>query len=354
MGVVDRVDRFQRRHRWAGLPVAVVWKFVDDEGTYLAALITYYGFVSLFPLLLLALTVLGFVLQHDPALQAAVLNSALRNFPVIGDQIGQNVHSLHGSVPALVIGIVVSVYGALGVMVAVQNAFSQMWVVPKADRPALPTTYARGALAVVVLGGGVVCATALSALTTPINALPPGPAAVTRVLVTVLGVVVNAGLILLGFKLLTPRVLTARQLAPGALVAAVTWQVLQGVGAYLVRYQLQGTSASYGVFGIVLGLLAWIYLSAVVALFCAEINTVRALHLSPRSLLSALPDDTSVTDADQRAYTAYAAAERQKSFQSIDVDFDPPDSAPSVPAPPVPAPRVPDEGTSTSTPTSPA
>ena len=196
MGVVDRVDRFQRRHRWAGLPIAVVWKFVDDEGTYLAALITYYGFISLFPLLLLALTVLGFVLQDDPALQTAVLNSALRNFPVIGDQIGENVHSLHGSVPALVIGIVVSIYGALGVMVAVQNAFSQMWVVPKAERPALHTTYARGALAVVVLGGGVVAATALSALTTPISTLPSGPAAVIRILVGLLGIAVNAGLIL--------------------------------------------------------------------------------------------------------------------------------------------------------------
>lgn len=338
MGVVDRVDRFQRRRPWAGLPIAVVWKFVDDEATYLAALITYYGFVSLFPLLLLALTVLGFVLQGDPALQSAVLNSALRNFPVIGDQIGENVHSLHGSVPALVVGVVVSVYGALGVMVAVQNAFSRMWAVPKAERPALPTTYLRGAIAVVVLGGGVLSATALSALTTVLGGLPPVVAAVTRVVVVVLGIAVNAVLILLAFKVLTPRALSVRELAPGAVVAAVAWQVLQTTGAFLVRYQLQGTSASYGVFGIVLGLLAWIYLSALVALFCAEINTVRALHLYPRSLLSAMPDDTSVTDADQRAYTAYAAAERQKSFQSIDVDFDPPVPESPVPEPPVPAP----------------
>jgi len=96
--LLQRVDDVQRRHRWMGLPLAVLWKFLDDEGTYLAALITYYGFVSLFPLLLLAVTVLGFVLQGDPAAQQAVLNSALRNFPVVGDQIGANVHSLHGSV----------------------------------------------------------------------------------------------------------------------------------------------------------------------------------------------------------------------------------------------------------------
>lgn len=343
MGVVDRIDRFQRRHPWAGLPIAVVWKFVDDEGTYLAALITYYGFVSLFPLLLLALTALGFLLQDDPALQGAVLNSALRNFPVIGDQIGQNVHSLHGSVPALVIGAVVSVYGALGVMVAVQNAFARMWVVPKAERPALPTTYGRGALAVAVLGAGVLGATALSALSAPLGDLPPALATAARILVVLLGVAVNAALVLVGFMILTPRPLSARELAPGAVVAAVIWQALQAAGTYLVRYQLQGTSASYGVFGIVLGLLAWIYLTVVVGLFCAEINTVRSLHLSPRSLLSVMPDDTSVTAADERAYTAYAAAERQKSFQSIDVDFDPP----------VPAPRSPDDEPSAGEPTPP-
>lgn len=343
MDVVDRVDRFQRRHPWAGLPIAIVWKFVDDEGTYLAALITYYGFVSLFPLLLLALTVLGFVLQDDPALQAAVVNSALRNFPVIGDQIGENVHSLTGSVPALVVGVVVSVYGALGVMVAVQNAFNRMWVVPKAERPALHTTYGRGALAVVVLGGGVLAATALSSLTALLGDLPLGLRGPTGVLIVVLGITVNAVLILVGFRLLTARPLSARQLAPGAVLAAVAWQVLQTVGAYLVRHQLQGTSASYGVFGIVLGLLAWIYLAAVVALFCAEINTVRVLHLHPRSLLSAVPDDTSVTDADQRALTAYAAAERQKSFQSVDVGFD---AA-------VPAPRTSTEQTTAEVPTAP-
>ena len=325
MGVVDRLDAFQRRRTWAGLPVAVVLKFVDDQGTYLAALITYYGFVSLFPLLLLALTVLGFVLQGDPALQGAVLNSALRNFPVIGDQIGENVHSLHGSVGALVVGIVVGIYGALGVTVAAQNALNQMWAVPKADRPALLPSYGRGALAVVVLGGGVLSTTALSSLSTALGGMLPGwVSAVGRIVVVALGIAVNGALILVGFKVLTARVVAWRQLLPGAAVAAVAWQVLQTVGTYLVRYQLQGTSASYGVFGIVLGLLAWIYLSAIVALFCAEINTVRALALHPRSLLSAVPTDAAVTEADRRAFTAYAATERQKSFQTIDVEFDPP------------------------------
>ena len=321
MGVVGLLDRFQRRHPWAGFPIAVLWKFLDDEGTYMAALITYYGFLSIFPLLLLALTVLGFVLQHDPGLQAALVNSALRSFPVIGDQIGENVHSLQGSVPALIVGIAVGTYGALGVMVAVQNAFAQMWAVPKAERDALHTTYARGAVAVAVLAGGIVVATALSYLSAFVSGLPGPFGGLARFVVTLLGVAANAVLIVLALKLLTARPLTIRQIAPGAVVAAVAWQVLQSTGSYLVRYQLQGTSASYGVFGIVLGLLAWIYLTALVTLFCAEINTVRTLHLYPRSLMSSMPDDTEMTAADRRAYTAYATAERLKSFQRIEVDF---------------------------------
>jgi membrane protein len=328
VGALDRIDRFQRRHPWAGLPIAVVWKFVDDEGTYLAALITYYGFVSLFPLLLLALTVLGFALQDEPELQTAVLNSALRNFPVVGDQISENIRSLTGSVPALVIGVVVSVYGALGVTVAVQNAFNRMWVIPKAERPALLTTYGRGALAVALLAAGVFGAAGLSLLGAWLGGLPPVLVGTADVLLVLLGVALNAVLAVGAFRLLTARPLRLRQLLPGAVLAAVAWQLLQAVGAYFVRYQLQGTSASYGVFGIVLGLLAWIYLTTIVLLFCTEINTVRALRLSPRSLLSAMPDDTAVTEADERALTAYAVAERQKSFQNIDVDFDPPVATP--------------------------
>lgn len=107
------VDEFQRRHAWVGLPLAVLYKFVDDQGTYLAALITYYGFVSLFPLLLLLVSVLGFVLHGNPGLQQHVLHSALRDFPIVGDQIGQNVHSLHGNAFALMVGIVVSLVGGL-------------------------------------------------------------------------------------------------------------------------------------------------------------------------------------------------------------------------------------------------
>src|ERR1700760_1856037 len=104
MSMVSRADAYQWRHRWAGLPVAVLYKFIDDQGTYLAAQITYYGFVAAFPLLLLLATILGYALHGNPHLQRQVLDSALAQFPVIGDQITANIRSLRGSPFGLVIG----------------------------------------------------------------------------------------------------------------------------------------------------------------------------------------------------------------------------------------------------------
>lgn len=340
-GVAGRLDAFQRRHRWAGQPIAVVYKFVDDEGTYQAALLTYYGFVSLFPLLLLAVTVLGYVLAGDPAAQQAALQSALRNVPVLGDQIGANVRSLQGSAVALVVSIVVSLYGALGVTQALFTAMDRMWAVPVAERLSLPVAYGRGLAALAVLAVSLAATTALAGLSTAVGAMvSPWFDPVLRAVSVLAAVGVNVGLFLAGFTLLTSKRVTVAELWRGALVAAVTWQVLQLVGTYLVARQLRGMTASYGVFGIVLGLLAWIYLAALVVLLCVELNAVRALRLAPRSLFAVAPADTAMTAGDHRAYTAYARAERRKDFQHVDVRFEP-----DTPAEPLPIPEQRDGST---------
>jgi hypothetical protein len=87
VGLTDRFDAWQQRHPALGLPLAVIYKYVDDQGSYLAALIAYYALVSLFPLLLLLSTVLGWVLTGHPELLAHVEHSALSEFPVIGPQL---------------------------------------------------------------------------------------------------------------------------------------------------------------------------------------------------------------------------------------------------------------------------
>src|ERR1700712_4371721 len=121
-------DRFQRRHRPLAIPMAVIKKFGDDQGGNLAALIAYYGFFSLFPLLMVFVAVLGFVLDGNPGAQHAVLDSALKQIPLVGDQLKAG--SLKGSGPALVIGLVGALLAGLGVTLAAQTAFNRVHGVP--------------------------------------------------------------------------------------------------------------------------------------------------------------------------------------------------------------------------------
>jgi YihY family inner membrane protein len=319
--IPSRLDEFQRRHKIIALIVAVMYKFIDDQGYYLAALLAYYGFLSLFPLLLLLVTSLGFVLQGSPAAQQYILHSALTDFPVIGQQLLTNVHSLHGSVGAIIAGGLISIFSGLGVANVGQTAMNRMWAVPRVARPDIFRVYARSALVILILGLGVLLTTALSGLTTVATDLLPGLGIGARLGATALSVVVNVGLFLIGFRVLTARPVSFRQLRPGAIAAAIGWQILQVVGTYLVEHELRGASASYGFFGIVLGLMLWLYLGALVVVLCAEINPVRANKLWPRSLLAPFTATAGLTRADERAYASYAATEQHTSDELIDVRF---------------------------------
>src|SRR3954463_7127510 len=105
-------DRFQQRRLWLGFPLAVAQKYSDDQGGYLAATITYYGFFAIFPLLLVLTTVLGFILQGHPHLEQTILDSALGQFPVIGPQLGRG--SLHGNSLALGLGLGAALWAGMG------------------------------------------------------------------------------------------------------------------------------------------------------------------------------------------------------------------------------------------------
>ncbi len=334
MSMVGRVDAYQRRHRWAGLPLAVVYKFGDDQGGYLAAQITYYGFVAVFPLLLLVATFLGYALHGSHHLQQQVLDSALAQFPVIGTQIASNVRSFHGSVLGVVVGMLGSVYGGLGVVQAVQAMLNKVWGVPRNSRPNPVRARLRSLLLLVVGGVSVIVTTVLTALGAAAGAYGASAGAGLRVLATAAAVVLNVALFLVAFRVLTARSLAFRQIRAGAIAAAVTWQALQWTFALLLGHRLKGATATYGLFAIVLGLLAWIYLGAVTVVICAEFNAVRARRLWPRSLLTPFTDNVELTSADQRAYIYYAKTEQHKSFENIDVSFgSPPQSGPARPEP---------------------
>jgi membrane protein len=324
MGMAGALDSFQRRHRWAGLPLAVVYKYFDDQGNYLAALIAYYGFLSLFPLLLLLVTVLGYALHGNVDLQQRVLSSAVAQFPVIGSQLASNIHSLHGSLPALIVGVLGSLYGGLGAAQAGQSAMNKVWGVPRNARPNPIKARGISLLLLLVVGGGVVSTTVLSALSTDARAYGTDLGVGLRIVTSSAATGINAVLFIFAFRVLTAREISTRQVRGGAIAAAITWQLLQVAGTYFVGHELRGASATYGVFGLVLGLIAWIYLGAVTVVLCAEINVVRANKFWPRSLLTPFTDNVQLTAGDRRAYRSYPVTEKHKGFENVEVEFDQP------------------------------
>lgn len=328
MTFLARLDAYQRRHRWVGLPLAVVYKFYDDQALYLAALLTYYGFISLFPLLLILVAVLSAFLSDDPALRHRVLDSALSEFPVIGDQIGENIHSFHSNGAALAIGIAGSLYGSLGVAQAAQYALNKIWAVPRHARPDPLQSRLKGLLFLLLLALGLCALTMLSVAASATYVFGVRLRGGTWIAATAGSVLLNTGLLLLSYRLLTHRVLPLRRLAGAGLGAACAWQALQWGGSYYVSHVLRGATATYGMFGIVLGLLAWLYAGALIFVMAAEVGAVRVMRLWPRSLLTPFTDRVRLSPADRRAYQSYAATEAFKGFQKVQVHFEPPPEPP--------------------------
>jgi membrane protein len=315
---VQRLDRFQQRHRVLAFPFAVRQKFAEDQGGYLAASVTYYAFFSIFPLLLVLVTLLGYALDGDPDLQRRVLDSALADFPVIGPQLEDNVHSLTGSATALVIGIGVAVWAGTGVALAVENALDHIWGVPIRRRANPLMARLRALLWIAVLGGTTILGTVLASASAIANY---GPA--VRLVALIISLAINIAVFLAVFRVLTSHRPSWRELLPGALVAAFAWEILQTLGGYIVDHQLRHASNTYGVFAIVIGLLSWMYLGAMVTLLSAEINVVRAHRLWPRSF--SLISEQPLTLGDEDALRQRAGVEERRADEDVSVAFESPD-----------------------------
>ncbi|MHA0285089.1 YihY/virulence factor BrkB family protein [Mycobacterium sp. C3-094] len=323
--MVKWLDRLQQRSRAAGFTIAVVYKYVDDQAGYLAALITYYAFVSLFPLLLLLTTVLGVVLSGRPEWREQIVNAAIDQFPVISDQLSQP-EALSGGTTAVIIGIAGALYGGLGVGNALQNAMNIVWAVPRYTRPDPIRARLYSLLLLFVLGSAVIATTVLTAVGRAWAGL--GVLGTTGVVLASLAL--NTAVIVAAFRVTTVRPLSYRDVLPGAITAAVLWQLLQWFGAAYVAHVLSSASATNSVFAIVLGLLAFLYLVSTTLLICAEINAVRVDQLHPRALLTPFTDNVELTEADRKMYAGQAEAQQAKGFQRVDVTFHPQESGDGV------------------------
>jgi YihY family inner membrane protein len=275
------LDQAQQRHPAFALPLAVYRKFGQDNGGQLAGLIAYYAFFSLFPLLLVFVTVLGLVLKGDATLQHQIVNSSLASFPVIGATIRKNLHSLSAGGLPLVIGLVTALLAGLGVMHATQIAQDNMWGVASTERHSFLSWRLRGLAMLAILGAINVAATLIDGWVAAGSA--PGLAA--SIGAVVVSLALDLGLFIGVFVLLTSYQATVREVLPGAILATVLWEILQQAGGYIVSHELKKTNDTYGLFALVLGALAWIHIGAQATLYASELNVVRSKGLWPRSLL---------------------------------------------------------------------
>src|ERR1700749_1609755 len=275
-----RFDEFQQTKPALALPLGIVKKFGEDEGGSMVSLIAYRAFFSLFPLLLLLTTILGYVLAGDEELRKEVVNSTLSQFPIIGNQLKGG--SLKGSGIALAVGIVGSLLAGLGVVLETEQTFNRCWGVPKSAERGFVGSRLRAIGLLVLLGGLAVVSTVVSGLAAGgAHFLGAGGKVGGLVIATVLNLFVFGAV----FRLLTTDTVETRALIPGVVVATIGWEVLQVVGGWYIDHEVQNASAVYGTFALVIGLLAWIHLGATFVVLGAETNVVRTRRLWPRPLL---------------------------------------------------------------------
>src|SRR5205823_1915348 len=167
-------------------------------------------------------------------------------FPIIGDQIRNNVSSFHGSGVALAIGVVGSFWGGMGVVQAAQGAMDTVWHVPRRERPNFLKSRLRAVALLLVLGVGVIATTLLTGLATA----GTGHSMVTKIIALVFSTLMNFAVFLAAFKLLTVADVSWRRLVPGAVVAALAGVVLQALGGYIVGHTFKGASQTYGTLGV--------------------------------------------------------------------------------------------------------
>jgi YihY family inner membrane protein len=325
-----RADAIQQRHTPTAVFFGVIKKFGDDNGGALVSNLAYTGFVSVFPLLLILVTVVVNVAAGDPSLRSQVIRGATMQFPLIGKQLASNIHGLkRATASSLTVGLLLLVWGVTKLAQAGLFTMEQVWNVPGPDRPGYFPRLGRSVLFLAILALGVIISTLLAGLVTYGH-----HAFVIRVLAQCLAAFANVGLYYAGFRVLTPKAVRPRQLIPGAVAGGLFWTVLQAFGAYLVHHDLRSDSV-YGIFATVLGLVAWIYFGAQAATYAAEINVVLAHKLWPRAMVQ-----PPLTEADRASMALQALQNRRRPEQQVEVSFSdrpggasPPADAPDQAAP---------------------
>jgi YihY family inner membrane protein len=327
---IRKVDATQQRFTPTAFVFGVVKKYGDDNGGVLASNLAYSVFISIFPLLLILTTLLGLVASVNASVRSSVLDAVAGQVPLIGKTLTGNVHQLQrSSIIGLIIGFAGLIWGATGLAQAGLFTMEQVWNLPGPARPGFVQRLGRAFVFIALLGGGVIVTTGLASLNTYFL-----KGFWLVILAEVLAVAFNIGMYIGAFRVLTPKGVPIHALIPGAVTGGICWTILQVLGSWLVHHFLHSDSI-YGVFGTVLGLLAWIYLGVQVTVYSAEINVVLSRRLWPRSIVQ-----PPLTEADRASMALQALQNQRRPEQHVEVTFD--DRPPEADAP-ARTPQTPDE-----------
>jgi membrane protein len=318
MRVLDQLDQAQRRSKPVAVAVATFKKFSEDQSTSLAAMIAFWAFFSIFPLLLVGVTVLGLVLPTGD--KHSVLTRVADMFPLLD---ANSITGLTGSWWPLLVGSFTALWSGLGVVGGLQMALNSVWEVPRHRRPGKVKQVLRSLWVLATIGVGLVATTLVSSfITSSANGVDLGVAG--HVGGYVLSVLLDVGLVLAAFRILTVREVTIRDILPGGILAGVAFFVLQEISAFIISRHLKGAQSTYGHFATVITILWWFYLQSVITLLGAQLNVVLKDRLYPRAMMKG-PQ----TEADHRVLQAYAGERAYYPHEKVLTEVGaPPGSAP--------------------------
>ncbi len=309
--LVAALDGVQQRHPAIAVAYATVKKTGDDRANQFVVALGWYGFTAIYPLLLVLVAVFGFV---GAARLGHGIVSTLHQFPVVGSEFNP-AHAgstIHGSPVGLAAGLAGLLYGAQGVTQTAQQAMAQVWNVARVDLPGFLPRLARSLAGLALIGTTFIVDAAVGTYATAAGNSPA-----VRVGVIAGMLVIGMVLFFASFRVLTPSSIGSRGLVPGAVLAAVGFTLLITVGTGLIQHQVRNSSATYGQFGVVIGLVGFLLLLAKLTVSCAELNVVLDRHLWPRGMRSEAP-----TQADDEVLRAIVLQQRSRTDQRIAVHFD--------------------------------
>jgi membrane protein len=309
---VRRFDDFQMERRWLAQPIGTVRKYADDRGSALAGLVTFQVFLGMLPLLVVALTIFGGVLEGSERLREAVLESTIGQFPVVGSRIEQDVSALSASGSWIVVSIAGLLWTSAGIYHSLQLALNQVWNVGGVYRQGFVSRHLRAAMLFVLVFTAAVGTSFLRGI-----GVVPGPPVVRLVVSLVGGWLIASVLLLAVFRLVIAPVIRTSLLVPAALLAGVFWEGLQRLGAWIVMDRLSEARELYGAIGFVVVTLFWINLLARSAVLANEFAVVGERRLWPRRI--AQPP---LTEADRRVLEGLVNNERRRPEETVEVRFD--------------------------------